>query len=204
MNAAKKYVVGLTGGIGSGKSAAAELFRSLGVSVVDADLLAREVVEPGQPALTAIASHFGNELLNGDGTLDRAALRTIVFSDPEEKSWLEALLHPLIAELIRRRLAESNSTYSILESPLLLETEQHKLVDRILVIDVSEDTQLARAMKRDGSDADTIRSIITSQIERGERTARADDVVSNEGSIEQLRESIETLHKKYQGIAAKQ
>ena len=204
MNAAHKFVVGLTGGIGSGKSAAADIFRSFGVNVVNADDLSREVVEPGQPALASIAAHFGEDILNPDGSLDRASLRTLVFSNSEHKSWLEALLHPLIAELIRARLGETESDYSILESPLLFETEQHRFVDRILVVDVSEETQLARAMNRDGSDADTIRSIIASQIERTERTSRADDVVCNEGSLEMLRDSIETLHRKYQGMAAQQ
>ncbi len=201
MNAANKYVVGLTGGIGSGKSAAADTFRALGVHVVDADVLSREVVEPGQPALHAIAQHFGSDILNADGSLDRAALRKLVFSNHEHKHWLEALLHPLIADLIRLRLAEAGSDYAILESPLLLETEQHKLVDRVLVIDVSEETQLARAMARDGSDSVIIRSIIASQIERNERSRRADDVVCNEGSMDQLRQDIEALHRKYQGIA---
>ncbi len=202
MIVANKFVVGLTGGIGSGKSAAADIFRALGGNVVNADDLSREVVEPGLPALDSIAAHFGRDILNADGSLDRASLRAVVFSNDEHKSWLEALLHPLIADLIRARLGDSESPYSILESPLLFETDQHKLVDRILVVDVSEETQLARAMDRDGSDADLIRSIIASQIERTERISRADDVVSNEGSLETLRDSIEALHRKYLGIIA--
>ena len=159
MNAANKYLVGLTGGIGSGKSAAADIFRSLGVDVVNADDLSREVVQPGQPALDSIAAHFGADILKADGSLDRASLRTLVFANSEHKSWLEALLHPLIAELMRVRLGESESDYGILES---------------------------------------------SQIERTERASRADDIVSNEGSLEMLRDSIEALHRKYQGIATQQ
>lgn len=200
MDAARKYVVGLTGGIGSGKSAAADIFRSLGISVVDADTLSREVVEPGQPALEAIADHFGSDVIGADGGLDRAAMRSRVFADPAQREWLEALLHPLIADLIRRRLGAASSPYAVLETPLLFETEQYRLVDRTLVIDVGEDTQLERAMRRDASDADTIRSIIGAQIERGERAARADDVISNEGSLAQLESAIHALHEKYLGM----
>jgi dephospho-CoA kinase len=204
MNTPKKFVVGLTGGIGSGKSAAADIFLSLGVDVINADTLSREVVAPGQPALADIASHFGKEILNAEGALDRAKLRKIVFSNPEQKDWLESLLHPLISRLLEERLAETTSNYTILESPLLLETEQHKLVDRVLVIDVSEDTQLARAVKRDGSDEDTIRAIIASQIDRDERIRRADDVIQNESDMEILREKITTLHTSYTKVAGNQ
>ncbi len=200
MSAAKRYVVGLTGGIGSGKSAAAEMFRAWGVEVIDADALAREVVEPGQPALSNIAAHFGSELLTAEGYLDRAALRKVVFSNSEQKSWLENLLHPLIAELLQRRLNATKSPYAILESPLLLETEQYKLVDRVIVIDVNEEIQIARSVRRDGSDEAVIRSIIASQIDRAGRIQRADDLVSNEEGLEQLREKIEALHSKYLGM----
>ncbi|GJM12395.1 MAG: dephospho-CoA kinase [Pseudohongiella sp.] len=197
MNATERFVVGLTGGIGSGKSAAARIFRESGVEVIDADALAREVVEPGRPALADIASHFGSEVIAEDGNLDRAALRTIVFSDPDQRLWLEDLLHPLIAELLENRLQAVNSPYAILESPLLLETEQHKLADRVLVIDATEETQLARAMQRDGSNEEVIRSIIASQISRSDRSQRADDLVLNEGSLEELRLSIMALHRNY-------
>ena len=202
MSAAKRYVVGLTGGIGSGKSAAAQIFRTCGVEVIDADSLAREVVEPGQPALSDIAAYFGSELLTAEGHLDRAALRKIVFSNPEQKSWLENLLHPLIAKLLQRRLNATKSPYAILESPLLLETEQYKLVDRVIVIDVNEEIQIARSVRRDGSDEAVIRSIIASQIDRSKRIQHADDLVSNEEGLEQLREKIEALHSKYLGMVA--
>jgi dephospho-CoA kinase len=204
MNTAKRVVVGLTGGIGSGKSAAAEIFRALGVEVIDADALAREVVEPGQSALSDIAAHFGSDIVTAEGYLDRAALRRIVFSNSEHKSWLESLLHPLIAELLQRRLNATKSPYAILESPLLLETEQHKLVERVLVIDASEDTQIDRSVRRDGSDEEVIRSIIASQIGRAERIQHADDLVSNEEGLEQLRENIEALHSKYMGMVTEQ
>lgn len=202
MSAAKRYVVGLTGGIGSGKSVAAQMFRAWGVEVIDADSLAREVVEPGQPALSDIAAYFGSELLTAEGYLDRAALRKIVFSNPEQKSWLENLLHPLIAELLQRRLNATKSPYAILESPLLLETEQYKLVDRVIVIDVNKEIQIARSVRRDGSDEAVIRSIIASQIDRAKRIQHADDLVSNEEGLEQLREKVEALHSKYLGMVA--
>jgi len=204
MNTAKKYVVGLTGGIGSGKSAAAETFRTMGIEVIDADALAREVVEPGQPALDAIAAHFGSDILTAEGHLNRAALRKIVFTNPKQKSWLENLLHPLIAELLQQRLNATTSPYAILESPLLLETEQHELVDRVLIIDVDEKTQIARAVARDGSDEELIRSIIASQINRADRIQHADDLVSNEDSLEQLRINIKALHNKYIGMLSEQ
>lgn len=204
MNTAKRYVVGLTGGIGSGKSAAAKIFRNCGVEVIDADTLAREVVEPGQPALSDIAAHFGSDILTAEGHLDRAALRKIVFSNPGHKTWLENLLHPLIAELLQRRLNATKSPYAILESPLLLETEQHKLVDRVVVIDVDEEIQIDRSVRRDGSDEEVIRAIIASQIDRAERIQHADDLVSNEDSVEQLRENIEALHSKYLGMVTEQ
>ena len=200
MNTAKRYVVGLTGGIGSGKSAAAEIFRTCGIEVIDADSLAREVVELDQPALGDIAAHFGSGILTAQGHLDRAALRKIVFSNPEHKSWLENLLHPLIAELLQRRLNATKSPYAILESPLLLETEQYKLVDSVIVIDVNEEIQIDRSVRRDGSDEAVIRSIIASQVDRAGRIQHADDLVSNEEGLEQLREKIEALHSKYLGM----
>lgn len=204
MNTAKNYVVGLTGGIGSGKSAAAAMFRAWGIEVINADALAREVVEPGQPALNDIAAHFGSDILTAESYLDRAALRRIVFSNPEQKSWLENLLHPLIAVLLQQRLNATESPYTILESPLLLETEQYKLVERVLVIDASEEIQIDRSVKRDGSDEGVIRSIIASQIDRAKRIQHADDLVSNEEGLEQLRAKIEVLHYKYIGLVTKQ
>ena len=204
MNTAKNYVVGLTGGIGSGKSAAAAMFRAWGIEVINADALAREVVEPGQPALNDIAAHFGSDILTAESYLDRAALRRIVFSNPEQKSWLENLLHPLIAVLLQQRLNATESPYTILESPLLLETEQYKLVERVLVIDASEEIQMDRTVKRDGSDEGVIRSIIASQTDRAKRIQHADDLVSNEEGLEQLRAKIEVLHNKYIGLVTKQ
>ena len=190
-------IVGLTGGIGSGKSAAADLFAAKGVELVDTDVLAREVVEPGTPALAAIAEHFGDEILGADGGLDRAKLRGIVFAQPAEKDWLEALLHPLISELLRSRLAIFQGPYCLLVSPLLLETEQAALVDRILVIDIDRQGQLQRTLRRDGSSQATVEAIIDSQISREERLARADDIISNKGTLEDLARAVDQQHARY-------
>lgn len=190
-------IVGLTGGIGSGKSAADDLFAAKGVELVDTDVLAREVVEPGTPALAAIAEHFGDEILGADGGLDRAKLRGIVFAQPAEKDWLEALLHPLISELLRSRLAIFQGPYCLLVSPLLLETEQAALVDRILVIDIDRQGQLQRTLRRDGSSQATVEAIIDSQISREERLARADDIISNKGTLEDLARAVDQQHARY-------
>ena len=168
------FVVGLTGGIGSGKSTVTRCFQNFGVCTVDADDLSREVVQPGSKALDEVARHFGSKILQKNGTLDRSQLRQIVFTNPTEKAWLEELLHPLIADLIQIRLTACGSAYCLLASPLLLETDQHKFVDRVLVVDVSEETQFTRTFNRDGGDPMTIRAIIASQTERNMRLRRAD------------------------------
>ncbi len=191
------FKVGLTGGIGSGKSATSDTFASLGVHVVDADIVAREVVEPGTTALKAIEEHFGVSILESDGGLDRKALRQIIFSDPTEKDWLERLLHPIIRDEIIRQLNEAHSAYSILVSPLLFETDQHLLVDRSLLIDVPEALQLERAAKRDDSTAADIRKIMDSQMPRLQKLEKADDIICNDASLEVLRERIKQLHQQY-------
>ncbi len=195
------FVVGLTGGIGSGKSTVAEHFHALGVCLVDADVIARDVVEPGSAALDSIAQHFGSSILQQTGSLDRSQLRHIIFSQPLQKDWLEGLLHPLIAQCMQSRIANCESTYCLLVSPLLLETDQQKLVDRVLVVDVSESNQLARTLARDGGDESTIRAIIDSQISRQSRLQHADDVLDNEQSQEQLKSAVATLHDRYLEIA---
>lgn len=195
--------VGLTGGIGSGKSTVAECFARLGVDQVDADQLAREVVLPGSEALQAIAARFGAGVITSDGELNRTALRKIVFADEQQRLWLESLLHPLIGELLKQRLQQCQSAYCLLISPLLLETRQHELVDRVLVVDVSEDTQLRRALKRDGSDENTIRGIMAAQLPRRERLARADDVIDNEPAAETLDSRVAALHERYLELARK-
>ena len=190
-------IVGLTGGIGSGKSAAAELFAEQGIELVDTDLLAREVVEAGSPALNAIAEHFGDDLLDSSDNLDRSRLRALVFGDLEQKVWLEALLHPLIRALMTSRLDACKGPYCLLVSPLLLETNQAEAVDRVLVIDVSKDTQIARTLQRDGSSLETIEAIIEAQIARPDRLAHADDIINNESDLASLANAVLEQHKQY-------
>jgi dephospho-CoA kinase len=196
------FVLGLTGGIGSGKSAVAACFKKYGIKVVDADIAARKVVEPGMPALKAIAEHFGEQVLQADGTMDRAALRSIVFNDEQQRHWLEQLLHPAIGEWIAAELASATSAYAILESPLLLETEQRKSTQRALVVDVSKELQIERATARDDNSREQIEAIIAAQLPREERLARADDVIDNSGSLADLESAVETLHQQYLKIAA--
>lgn len=196
------YIIGLTGGIGSGKSAVAEGFRRLGIKVVDADIAARKVVEKGTPALAAIADHFGMQILLADGSLDRAALRRVVFGNDSERVWLEKLLHPRIGEWIAAELAAATSPYAILESPLLLESTQHRMVRRTLVVDVPEEVQVERAAARDGNTAEQIRAIIARQMSREQRRARADDVIDNTGSLDDLVAPVAALHRRYLELAA--
>jgi dephospho-CoA kinase len=198
----KRFVVGLTGGIGSGKSAAAERFAAHGIAVVDADQLARVVVEPGQPALLSIVEHFGDAVLDSAGALDRAALRARVFADEAERKWLEDLLHPRIAIEIFRRLREATSPYALLVSPLLLESRQDTLATRVLVIDADEQTQLARTMARDANDAEQVRAIMAAQLDRQARLARADDVIENNGTLAELHAAVDALHARYLLLAA--
>lgn len=194
----KKLIVGLTGGIGSGKSEVSRRFQIRGVNVVDADEMARVVVEPGEPALAEIAQRFGASILNAAGELDRAQLRAIIFSNPEQKHWLESLLHPLITARIRFELGRSDtSPYAILSSPLLLETSQHTLVDRILVIDASEDLQITRASLRDKNNIAQIKAIMATQLSRAARLEKADDVIHNHGDLLELDTQVEYLHHQY-------
>ena len=202
MTSDTKLVIGLTGGIGSGKSAVSKCFEKLGITVVDADVAARVVVEPGTPGLARIAEHFGPGVIDANGALDRAALRRIVFADAAERRWLESVTHPLIGEEIRRGLSEASSPYAILVSPLLLEAKQDALAHRVLVVDVSEETQVARTMQRDNNSGEQVRAIIAAQIGRAERLARADDVIENNGSLEDLDPKVLALHRRYLDIAA--
>ena len=194
-------VVGLTGGIGSGKTAASEHFKSLGITIVDADEVSRQVVEPGTPALSQIAEHFGERVLNTDQSLDRRALREIVFNQPDEKKWLEQLLHPLIGMETFRQLQASQSAYTIFVSPLLIEIGQDKMTQRILVVDAPESEQVSRTIKRDDTDAESVKSIMQSQASRALRLEKADDVLLNDGSLENLKEKVEALHKTYLELA---
>ncbi|KZZ51337.1 dephospho-CoA kinase, partial [Oleiphilus sp. HI0122] len=172
-------IIGLTGGIGSGKSAASAHFEKLGIHVVDADLVAREVVEPGKPALATIAKQFGADILNEFGGLDRTKLRAIIFSDTNAKRWLEALLHPIIRSEIIRQISNAESPYAILVSPLLFETDQHKLCSRTLLIDAPKELQIERATKRDNVSIDSIEKIIAAQMPREAKQKHADDIILN-------------------------
>jgi len=190
-------VIGLTGGIGSGKTTVANEFAKLGIILVDADLLAREVVEPGSSALVAIAERFGSDILDSNGALKRTELRHIVFANKDHKLWLEQLLHPLIRELMLSRIQSANSPYCLLVSPLLLETDQSTLVQRVLVVDVSPETQVERTLKRDNSNAETIKAIMAAQIDRESRLNKAQDVINNDGGIDELKSKVLALHHQY-------
>lgn len=194
-------IIGLTGGIGSGKTTVSDRFASHGIDVVDADLIARHVVEPGTKALKAITNHFGPTILTPDSTLDRAALRSIIFSSPEEKAWLESLLHPLIQQETQRQLSESSSPYAVYVAPLLLETQSKTLADRILIVDLKEGLQLERASQRDGATEASIQKIIDSQMARDKRRAYADDVIDNGISLESTLEQVDNLHHFYLKLA---
>lgn len=190
-----QFWVGLTGGIGSGKSTVAAEFVRLGIQQVDADVVARQVVEPGTAALEAIVQQFGEAIRNSDGQLDRSRLRQIVFNDETAKNWLNQLLHPLIRQEMLRQLADATSPYVLLVAPLLLENKLDQLVDTVLVVDVSEQTQINRTSVRDGSSESLVQSIMAAQCSREERLARANQVISNEGSSEYLPAKVAELHR---------
>jgi dephospho-CoA kinase len=190
-------IIGLTGGIGSGKTAVSDTFKSLGIDIVDADVSSRRVVEKGQPALDDIQAHFGDGILDSENNLDRTKLREIIFKNPQERVWLEKLLHPKIAEHIKDQLESSNSPYCILVSPLLLETEQKSYCSFVLVVDVPEESQVARTAKRDGVSEEQVKNIISAQIDREKRLEQADEILINDGSMEELKEKVVVLHTKY-------
>ncbi|WP_323127574.1 dephospho-CoA kinase [Acinetobacter rathckeae] len=193
--------IGLTGGIGSGKTLASNWFSTQGITVVDADIVARQVVKVGQPALAEIARVFGEQTLLPDGSLHRAYLRDIIFNHAEAKKQLEQITHPIIRSEIIRQLAHADSPYRILVSPLLFETNQHQLTQRTLLIDTSEELQQQRASARDQQSIQNIRQIIATQMPRREKQQRADDVVLNTGAIEQLYAQLQPLHQRYLALA---
>jgi len=193
----KPWILGLTGGIGSGKSAAAERFAELGVHVVDADQVARSVVEPGSAALAQIVDRFGVPILASSGELNRAALRERIFTSVEDRHWLERLLHPLIRQKIWASLSRAESPYAVLVSPLLVESRQHEQVDRVLVIDVPEDLQLQRVLARDQVSEDQVRAILAAQARREDRLRQANDVLVNDRDLSWLRQEVDRLHDRY-------
>jgi len=190
-------IVGLTGGIGSGKTAASDYLAQKGITVVDSDVIAREVVEPEQPAWLAIRDHFGPEAILPSGELNRPWLRDRVFQQPSERTWLEQQTHPAIRALTIQRLNRSQSPYAILASPLLFESGQDALVNRTLIIDVPEELQVERSCQRDTNSPEQIRRIIRSQISRDQRRNRANDIVDNSGSLPQLWLQLDQLHQQY-------
>jgi dephospho-CoA kinase len=198
--------IGLTGGIGSGKSTVEERFAELGVPVIDADESSRAVVAPGQPGLAAVAERFGKHVLTATGELDRRALRTVVFADARQRRGLESILHPLIRADMERRAAHADGPYLVLSIPLLIEGKSRERegvrVDRILVVDVDETAQLQRLMSRDSIGADEARAIIASQASRSDRLRAADDVLENSGTVPELRQAVDRLHAQYLRLAA--
>ncbi|MCB2380897.1 dephospho-CoA kinase [Shewanella sp. SR1] len=192
-----KFVVGLTGGIGSGKTTVANLFAAEGVALVDADIVAREVVAPGSKGLEAIVTHFGAEILTPEGELDRAKLRQRIFSHPEEREWLNQLLHPMIRQEMLAQVEKATSAYVMMVVPLLFENGLDRLVNRTLVVDISPELQINRTVKRDNVDASQVNNIISSQCSRSEKLARADDIIDNQGEISTLKREVLALHQLY-------
>ena len=191
-------IIGLTGGIGSGKTAAANRFAAAhGIHVVDADQKSRVVVEPGRPALAHIVDRFGEAMLLDDGTLNRAALRETVFAAPEQRQWLEQLLHPLIRDEIINDLHSATSPYALLVSPLLVESGQNSLTSRVIVVDVPETMQLARTVQRDAVPETQVRAIMQAQAQREERLRHAHDVLTNDSDLAALHAQVDALHTHY-------
>lgn len=195
------FVVGISGGIGSGKTTVTDLFAKFTIQVIDADVIAREVVEPGTPALKAIVEKFGQAVLGGSGRLDRAKLRTLVFNNTEVKSWLNQLLHPAIRQQMLLQTQQAKSAYCLLSVPLLVESKLHQQVDRVVIVDVHEQTQLQRTLLRDKTNEQQIRAIMDSQASRAQRLAVADDIIDNNGGADDLAKKVTQLHKHYLQLA---
>jgi dephospho-CoA kinase len=198
----RRLRIGLTGGVASGKSTAAERFRELGVPVIDADEVARAVVAPGEPGFAEVLARFGRGVLAANGELDRRALRDLIFADSTSRKDLEAILHPLIRAEMERRAAAIGGPYVVMAIPLLVEGSSRARVDRILVVDVDDSTQLARLMARDRSTQDEARAIIAAQASRADRLNAADDVLMNSGTVPELRQAVDHLHEGYLRLAA--
>lgn len=195
------FIVGLTGGIGAGKSTVAELFQAQGVPVLDADAIARELVDKDKPALARLVAAFGREILDDNGALKRAKLRALVFSDAARRKQLEALLHPLIREEMQARLAQLKAPYSIVCIPLLVETGQTASVQRVLVIDAPDELRRRRVVARDGLSESEFNAILAAQASRSERLAAANDVIVNDGGRDALKQRVDELHRYYSQLA---
>ncbi len=190
-------IVGLTGGIGSGKTAVANIFAQLDVPVIDADVIAAQLTEPGQPSYEKIIEYFGSDILTADKTLDRKRLREIIFCDKSKREWLESLLHPIILSSIQSSAANLQAPYCIVVTPLLAEIERKDLVNRVLVVDLPEAQQIERASRRDNVLATQVKNIMQAQTTRAQRLEIADDVIDNQGSLDELFTRVYTLHQKY-------
>ncbi|MGE8561826.1 MAG: dephospho-CoA kinase [Acinetobacter sp.] len=191
------FILGLTGGIGSGKSAASQWFETQGITVVDADIVAREIVEKGQVALQQIHAAFGDWVLLDNGELNRRALREHIFKDPSARKVLENITHPAIRQSIIQQLQAATSPYVILVSPLLFETNQHELTDHTLLIDATEELQIQRASQRDGQSIEQVQKIIQAQMSRPQKRSLADDIVLNDGYLDHLYAHLKPLHERY-------
>ena len=197
-------LIGLTGGIGSGKTAAANHFGFLGIDIVDADLASRAVVEPGQPALEAIAEHFGAAIIGADGGLDRAKLRKLVFAEESERKWLQRLLHPLISDYLAVQISGSNSTYCLLVNPLLLESSQSQWCRKVIVVDTAIETQIQRTMSRDDNNREQVQSIVNAQMSRDDRLSAADFILLNDQGMDDLKKNVEKIHRELVNLCQKQ
>lgn len=196
------YIVALTGGIGSGKSTVAQAFGRHGVTIVDADVIARQIVEPEQPALTALAERFGKQIIQKSGELDRSALRAVMFSNNADKQWVNQLLHPLIHTETQRQLSSATTDYVLWVVPLLIENGLQTQANRVLVIDVDKETQISRTMNRDGVTRQQTENIIAAQVSRQQRLAFADDIIDNNKGAESIEPRVALLHNYYQVLAA--
>jgi dephospho-CoA kinase len=201
MQSVRPLRIGLTGGIASGKSAVAGLFAARGVPVIDTDVIARDVVAPGEPALTRVVQEFGREVLDASGGLDRRRMRELVFSDAARRARLEAILHPAILDEMIRRSAQAGGNYQILVIPLLVEGDLAKHVDRLLVVDAMPETQLVRLLQRDAENPQQARAMIAAQASRAARLAQADDVIHNDGTLAELESQVAQLHETYLRLA---
>jgi dephospho-CoA kinase len=198
------FIVGLTGGIGSGKTTVANLFSEYGIEIVDADIIARDVVSIGSPALSSISAHFGADFIQDDGQLNRVLLRKQIFSNEADKLWLNNLLHPLIRAQLIEQMKNAQSAYCLLVAPLLIENNLTMLVNHVLVVDVSESTQISRTTTRDNNSVTQVQAIITSQVSRKIRQTHADDILNNDNqSLEELKDSVANLHQNYLILASK-
>ncbi|OUS31067.1 dephospho-CoA kinase [Thalassotalea sp. 42_200_T64] len=193
-----KLVIGLTGGIGSGKTTVADLFAQYGIDIIDADIVAREVVAPGTTALARISEHFGSDYILENGQLDRSKLRHRVFANEQDKIWLNMLLHPVIRETMNEQCKAAKSPYCLLVAPLLIENGINKSVEKVLVIDVKPETQITRTISRDNNSKEQVENILAAQVSREDRLAHADFVIDNDAcSIDELKQQVELLHRNF-------